>query len=103
VWLMEKTCNVDSFELVASADGRAPSVRRVDLREHLYSIWVEQLRQNRRDVAQKFLRSRCEADASVLQAAVMRTCPGTPGGVLPGVTPRLSCRDQVAGPPPGAR
>jgi len=93
IWMLQRGCNIAAFELVArsGADG-PPTVRRLDLYRLLESIWIEQLREGRRPVAEKFLRSRCERDPSVVQAEVMRTCPIAPGSRLPELNLRLVCR-----------
>lgn len=99
-WMLQRGCNIAAFDLVApaGADG-PPTVRRLDLYRLLESIWIEQLREGRREVAEKFLRSRCARDPSVVQAELMRTCPIAPGSRLPELNLRLVCR---AGPPPAS-
>ena len=102
VWLASKSCNVLAFEVVApSSPGGPPSVRHLDLRHVLHSIWVEQVRQNRGPLVERFLRARCDRDPSVLQVEIMRTCPVAPGPVLPEVDRRLQCHvDPPSGGPP---
>ena len=100
LWMLQGGCNVSAFELVGPPNGEnAPTVHRLDLRRLLEGIWVEQLRQGRRPVIEKFLRSRCDRDPSVVQAELMRTCPIAPGSRLPELNLRLVCR---AGAPPAS-
>jgi hypothetical protein len=100
VWLASKSCNVVAFEVVApSSPGGASSVRRLDLWDVLHPIWVEQARQNRGPLLEKFLRARCDADPSVVEAQFMRTCPVAPGLELPEVDRRLRCHVDPGGPP----
>ena len=91
MWFSQRACNVSAFEVREAAAG-SEAVRPLDLGQVLYSIWIEQLRENRQAVVRKFLQSRCESDPSVIQVEFMRTCPAAPGFPLPEVSLRPACR-----------
>jgi hypothetical protein len=85
VWFHERTCAVSVTESVPGNDG-ALVPRGVNP-----GAWKWQLERNRLLVVEKFLRSRCQRDPSVVAVEIVRTCP-VESRSLPIATRRLDCR-----------
>jgi hypothetical protein len=93
VFLHHKRCVVSVSEAVAGP-GTRPSLRKVDLSGPLTS-WIGLLKQNRRLVVEKVLRTRCQNDPLVIAVQFRRRCPFAPEARMPTVVRRLNCRTGV--------
>lgn len=92
LWLLHKTCRASVTEsLVLSGAEGARSVRPLDLARTLYVSWVGALGWQR-PLMEKFLRTRCRHDPSVVEVELSRTCPAADPSRLPSATLRMDCR-----------
>jgi len=89
----QRYCSVTLTEMVdapGSAAGAAP--RELDIARVLHPAWEVYLRRARGAVVDKFLRRRCESDATVTEIEFRRTCRLEAASRMPPVERRLTCR-----------
>jgi len=95
VWLIHKTCALSVAESVAAAGagGVSSESRQLNLERTVHASLILQLRRNQRPVVEKFLRTRCEGDRSVIGVEFDRTC--AVGSRMPPVHLRFDCHSRA--------
>ena len=88
--LSNMSCTVSVTEWVWSSASNTTAARKLDVERILHRTWNYSLLSNRAAVDQ-FLRTRCQADPSVTQVHLIRSCLGADRTWIPSAERRLTC------------